>query len=116
MIVTFNDGKELVVESYSNNGDELWLNLYTDDYNGVKQLVYEADKSVVTVSKGKEDILTFDDYKDIAGFSSIVTETGRDYITIILKQSTVDIKELIAENERLVKENKELKNKVAKNK
>lgn len=95
MIVTFNDGKELVVESYSNNGDELWLNLYTDDYNGVKQLVYGADKSDMTLDRGNTS-LSFKNCTDITNFSSVVDEMGRDYITVTLKQHQPDVAELLA--------------------
>lgn len=113
MKIVFNDGKELNIESYSNNGDELWVNVYTDDYNDVKKTVYNADKSSITLSN-KNTNTVYDNYKDIVTFSSIVDEKGDDYITIIFKESKPDYKELLAEQQRLAKENEELKAKMAK--
>lgn len=89
MKITFNNAKkganEIEIESFSEQDNELWIYLYTDDYNAVKSLVYGACRSDMTLDRGNAS-LSFMNYTDITNFSSVVDEFGRDYITIEFRQ------------------------------
>lgn len=89
--------KYITINSYGDSiEDELYITLYTNDYNSIKDIIYNSDKTVIEIKLGDEESLIYNDYTKIIEFQSIVDEFGTDFITVIFKKSQPTIEELQA--------------------
>ena len=114
MTITFNDETELLINSYGEQEDGSFIfTLYTDDYTWTRDRVYKADKSNFKVTMSDESEYEYSNYTKITNFIGSEVD-GHTHITVKLEAYVPDYKELLAEQERLIKENKELKAKMAK--
>lgn len=89
--------KYITINSYGDTiEDELSITLYTNDYNNIKDIIYNSDKTVMEIKLRDKESIIYNNYTKIIAFQSIVDEFGMDFITVVFKKSQPTIEELQA--------------------
>lgn len=106
MILQFNDGNTIEIESFGKNDDLSILSffLYTEDFNMVKEMFMQKERlSVITIGTD-----TYSNYTTLKSMTADMCEDGRIYVSVQLAYHGLNEQVL-----QLKEENGELVNKIS---
>lgn len=110
MILQFNDGNTIEIESFGKNEDLSILSffLYTEDFNMVKEMFMQKERlSAITIGTD-----TYSNYTTLKSMTADMCEDGRIYVSVQLAYAGLDeqLSQLEEKNEVLKNEMFSVKN------